>query len=475
MKKNDVLLLSASILFSALFYEQSAGINFLLFTLSLTGALLFLNPLKWKDKIWCYYAICCNLSALAVFCINSDLSLFVCFISILVLSSQTLNRDNSILLALLFGLYSLLSAPIYFILNMAKSKEEKDGSMLKKRMKLIFRIAVSLFIIIVFFNLYRLSNPLFDAYTNFINLDWLSFSWIWFTFFGFLIFYGLLYAKNLHEIYAKEKSLQQTILPSTITQDDSDQHAVWIGLIVFLILNLMLLFLNGLDVINIYFTQTLPKGITLSDFVHQAVRSTVFSIIIAISMIAWFFKGDLNFNPQGKKVKLLVFVWIVQSLIVVVNTMVRNYNYIHEFQLSYLRIGVFVFLLLCVAGLVVTYIKIKNHESAWKLAVKNMSLWYLLLVLSSLINWDKAITQYNISHVNKNKKLDLMYLIYLSDANLPQLIPFLNNPSISESERQDLKLKINESIKKERFKQWQSFNLRMFANQTAVKYLNEKP
>ncbi|MEI8136202.1 MAG: hypothetical protein WCH21_02645 [Bacteroidota bacterium] len=55
-----------------------------------------------------------------------------------------------------------------------------------------------------------------------------------------------------------------------------------IALALFGLLNVMLIFINALDVFNLLGSHELPKGIYLSDFLHNAVLSLVFSIIIAV-------------------------------------------------------------------------------------------------------------------------------------------------------------------------------------------------
>lgn len=103
---------------------------------------------------------------------------------------------------------------------------------------------------------------------------------------------------------------------------------------------------------------------------HQAVWNIVGSIVLALGLIIWFFRKDMNFTKTGHRIKQLVYAWMIQNLVVVLHTIYRNSVYIGQYQLSYLRIGVFVFLLLCVIGLVISAIKIRNQKSTWFLATK---------------------------------------------------------------------------------------------------------
>lgn len=190
----------------------------------------------------------------------------------------------------------------------------------------------------------------------------------------------------------------------------------------------MLLAINFLDINNIFINSILPKGISLSDFVHQAVWSSIFSIIVAVGLIMWFFKGDLNFNKHSKLIKALVYIWVLQSVLMLLSTIIRNSWYIHQYQLTYLRIGVYVFLVLSLIGLFFTALKIFKTKSAWYLVCKNFEAWLLILVVCSCFNWDRIITRYNISNATDVKNIDIVYLIELSEANIPELVNLYNNP-----------------------------------------------
>jgi hypothetical protein len=51
----------------------------------------------------------------------------------------------------------------------------------------------------------------------------------------------------------------------------------------------------------------------------------------------------------------------------------------------------------------------------------NVAVWFTVLALSSVVNWDIVITRYNISN-KPLKDVDFYYLFSLSDANLPDLL-----------------------------------------------------
>ena len=79
--------------------------------------------------------------------------------------------------------------------------------------------------------------------------------------------------------------------------------------------------------------------------------------------------------------------------------------------------------------------KIKN---LWFLFRKNTQIAFVILILSSTINWDKTITYYNINNADQ---LDVEYLINLSNNNTFLLKDYVEKNEIINS------IKININVK----------------------------
>jgi hypothetical protein len=368
----------------------------------------------------------------------------------------------------LFSLYSLFASYIMRMAELIDGRNENKENRKAKTRRMIFSSLLALIIACLFFYLYRQSNPLFNSFANSIDLSWLDFGLICFTLFGLLVVYGLVKGRRINLVASAELMISADLDPVREQKPEGSESSGLTAILLFILLNIMLLITNCLDINHIYITQKLPAGISLSDFVHQAVWSTVFSIVVAVALITWFFKGWLNFDPASRTMRLLVYIWIAQSALVVVNTIIRNHWYIQEYQLTHLRIGVFAFLLLSLVGLFLTWVKISNHLSAWRLATKNFEIWFFVLIFSSCIHWDKVITQYNITHATSHKVLDTRYLLELSDGNLPQLVELHNSNKLDAYEKNALRKKVLGSYHRDRFQQWPSFNLRMKENREAL-------
>lgn len=433
MKKNDYLLLIATGAYSFLFYRQNAGINFLLFNIILLIVLVLKNVKLIRDKQWLWAAGMCLVSSASVFVTSSALSIIANIASLLLLSAYSFNVATSALFSFLFSCYSVVSCVVYIIIDAVKrSTSGETDAAGKKGYKFIATLIV-LLLSIVFFNLYKSSNPLFAENTKWINFDFISIGWIFFTLSGFLLVYAFLYHKVIEPMQTWENNLsfangQATEDAVAVKRFETERYA---GLLLFILLNLMLVVLNMGDIQTLYFNGGLPKNISHSDFVHNGVGIIILSIIIATSLIMYLFRKEFPMLKTNKALMAFVYVWIAQNVLMLSSTAIRNQIYIHDFNFTYKRIGVYVWLVLAVIGLCILFWKIWQKRSNWYLIRTNVAVWFSVLVISGCINWDKLITNYNIGN-KPLKDVDFYYLFSLSDANIPELMAITKRPEFEQ-------------------------------------------
>ncbi len=429
MKTNDYLLLTAGGAYSFLFYQQNAGINFLLFTMVLLSVLVIKNKKLISSKKWIWSAMLCLLSSVCVFLHSSALSIMANIVSLLLVSAFSFNVATSALFSFLFGCFSVLSSLVYIVIDtIVRFQPKEDQPVSKKGYKAIATVLVFV-LCILFFMMYKGSNPLFAENTKWINFDFISIQWIFFTLGGFLLVYALLYHKTIKplEVWENNLSLSNTSFIETELNKKRTETEQYAGLLLFIVLNVMLVILNAGDIQTLYFRGGLPKNISHSDFVHNGVGLIILSIVIATSLIMFLYRKEFAEVKNNKMLSAFVYLWIFQNIVMLSSTAFRNQIYIHEFNFTYKRIGVYVWIILAAVGLVIMFWKIYKKHSNWYLIRTNISVWFSVLVLSSMVNWDKLITQYNI----QNKPLaqvDFYYLFSLSDANIPELIAVTNSP-----------------------------------------------
>lgn len=141
---------------------------------------------------------------------------------------------------------------------------------------------------------------------------------------------------------------------------------------------------------------------------------------MAMLVIIYFFSGNINFYSKNKALKILAYAWIIQNTFLVFSVLIRDYHYINLSGLTYKRIGVLVFLILCIIGLFTVYIKVAQQKTLFYLLKVNGQIWYVLFIIFGVVNWDTLIVNYNINSRNRIA-LDVEHLMEMSDKTLPIL------------------------------------------------------
>lgn len=430
MKTNDYLIAIATLCYTWLFFEQSAGINFFIFSILLTGLCFYRNRTLLQHRSWIASATGSILSGFAVFYYGTSFSQAASIISLLLLAAVSFNAEGSLFVSAANSMYSyLMTIPSAIVHVFSRDKENSEGSNLKFRKILL--LVLPMLVSIIFFFLYREANPLFEEVTDKINLDFISVDWMLFTFFGFLLMYGFFYQSMMKKLseadskssnklsFVSEEEHQHSYIASLI----SSSSEMFTGMALFALLNLLLFAVNSIDVYYLYIIQKLPDHLTLSEYLHDGTNALIVSILFAIGIILFFFRGRLNFMSENRTIRWLCYGWVLQNIVLILSTANRNWYYISNFGLTHKRLGVYVFLVLCIVGLVTSLAKVAKVKSNWFLFRKNSWAVYASLVFASLVNWDAVIASYNLSLAySKNVKPDTQYLGRLCYTAMPVLL-----------------------------------------------------
>ena len=193
MKKNSLIVLLATFAFSFLFYKQSQGLNHGIFSVIIPLLFLILKPELRKETNWILAAIACLYSGTVAAITGSPVTILLNMFCILVVSYISVSPKLSVItgsvyagLSSLSGLFIAGVNTLTNYLTLTPVVEEKT----KTRFRWYY-LALPLFILIIFLELYRQSSGAFMNLTNKIDLSFISPGWIIFTFIGFLFLYGI--------------------------------------------------------------------------------------------------------------------------------------------------------------------------------------------------------------------------------------------------------------------------------------------
>ena len=192
------------------------------------------------------------------------------------------------------------------------------------------------------------------------------------------------------------------------------------GVISLLLLNVLLLVINGIDISYLWFDFDYMGDVFLYKMVHDGTELLIVSIVLAMLVLLFFFKGNLNFYRRNKWLRYGAYAWILQNCVLVISVLLRDYYYIARYGLAYKRIGVLFFLFMVLIGLSTVFVKIWKQRTSYFLFRVNAWAGVILLVVATTIHWDEFIASYNLQRKDR-VPLDAEFLLTLSDKTLPLL------------------------------------------------------
>ncbi|TAH41311.1 MAG: DUF4173 domain-containing protein [Bacteroidetes bacterium] len=427
-----LVLISASIL-TFLFYKESLGLNILIAEATFFLWLLFTKQVKLNNSLVSISAGGLILTSIFIvinfspFTILSNFLALIIFVGVLIYP-QTKSFINSGRLSFLHS----FNAQFQFLRELSNSGTigKNIGKYIHKTRILFFPLII-IFLFIVF---YRVSNPVFDSLIQgieifiaenilvlfkHVNVQLI----ITFTFFLLMSNYIFLRTASKRIIDEDQNSSDELIRLKKKHRSQFNLSALKseykAALFLVFTLNFVLFILNCIDIYWVWFNFEW-EGQYLKQFVHEGTHFLILSILISIGIVLYFFRGNINFYKENKLLKSLCYIWIAQNAILAISVGIRNLYYIQHFNLAYRRIGVIIFLLLTLYGLFTVYLKVSKRKSAFYLFRQNALFVYVVLIFSSLFNWDSIIAKYNFAHADKSF-LHLNYMVNLSYKTLPIL------------------------------------------------------
>lgn len=507
--------IAGGILFSLLFFQEKMAINLVLFDLFILAALFLLYAEARQNAAVRWFALG-HLTSLAMLVVhNTDLSKITCIITLLLTVSYGLYLHRSPWFAGASGITNILISP-YLFLSRVFRRNEKNGESRKWSRVLRFAL-LPVFLLFCFYIIYSVGNHAMHQFTEkviaFVGSFFARFEWeerLFLLIPGLFICAGLL-MRNTPAYFSKKDmaheddltrkriswsvrshnplyNLFQTFMGKMITGMMALKNENTIGLISLCLLNALLLVVNiiDLDTVWLNFNDPREKGVNMHEIVHEGTWVLIFSIVMAMAVVLFFFKGNLNFYKNNNWLKIGTYAWIIQNTFLVASVFMRDLYYIQNYGLAYKRIGVLFFLLMVLIGLITIVVKVKNRKSIYYLLRVNAVAGLIILVLASAIHWDELIAGYNLSRKEK-VPLDVPFLLSLSNKTIPLLeknVDYLRQCSVRDSAMltqhrfyspgtadgylQQLNYKKEEFVRNQYYYSWLSWN---YADHYVKRYL----
>ena len=412
MKKHH-LILACSLIFTLLFYKESLGVNLSIFGLVLTGIICYFFQERFTSRSHLVLVTTSVLSCFAFAWYGDFVSFLALVMSIIFLQFRTQESKLKIIqvfpLVFINGITSL-GRMLMFSQWLPKSEIKNNFAK-----KLIAYFVIPAVFVALFFIVYAFGSDHFSSLFSDYALDLDIIQVILITLLGFYISFtfwnywipDICYDKNsmLDNNFSNEKRVSNQKTFSLLDLDFERRSG-----------EITLLLLNGLLLVFIatynyeQFFEVVEKS-KLSADTHERVNAVIFSTIMAVGVILFYFKGGFNFDEKAKNLRRLSKIWMLQNGVLIGSAIVKNSEYVSVFGLTYKRLGVYAFLFLAIMGLIFAFYKIARQKTNAYLF--NQMVWYFYgtILLCSFVNWGNLVTKYNIS-VNKGVEPK-----FLSDLN----------------------------------------------------------
>lgn len=217
--------------------------------------------------------------------------------------------------------------------------------------------------------------------------------------------------------YKKYLPLQKDKQPEAVEVNEDEprstlfgEKAIFRSLILF---NMMFAIHTLSDALYLWGDATLPDGLTYAQYAYRG----TYALMAAALLAGGFVLAAMRPGGAGIKfgtIRLLVYVWIAQTIVMIISTIFRLELYVSFYALTYTRLAGFIWIGLVGIGLVTIVAQIFFKKSNAWLVRSNIISVAVTLYMCSLTNFDHVIADFNVSNsqeiTGKGLRLDRVYL-----------------------------------------------------------------
>ena len=406
-----------------LFFEQSLGFNAVIFSIIFVSLITLHHELQ-HEKMW-WYGVCGHfIAAIAVAWHGTDEAAMAYYFSSFLLAGLVFSVRSSLPVALLNGIAGsfmvALAASIPVLIADSKQKLSAMPFMSGAARKRAYLYVAPLSVTVVFYLLYCVANP--DFFIEIRLPEWeLNVKLVFYVIFGLIVLCPFFFSWGFRNLVDWDAAQ-----PNLLKRFRLDKRGTVIGLIhenrqgviMFVMLNLLIALFLLFNFLQIFIPSLSHVQSSHSEQVHQGFGTLIVSILVAIVLIMYYFRGNQNFYSRNRPLILLATIWIVLNAVLAIFTCYKNVLYVDAFGLTYKRIWVFIGMMLTVIGLCFTLFKINHLRTNWYLIRQNTWVLYFMLASYTGVDWDRIITWYNSNYA---QEFDIEYILGLGNTKLPYL------------------------------------------------------
>ncbi len=253
--------------------------------------------------------------------------------------------------------------------------------------------------------------------------------------------------------------------------------AVYCSGLILVVLNLLFLVANTADAFYLWTGAAIPAGVDYKTYVHEGVNSLIVSVILSAIVMAVIFQQASTVS-QRQLLKGMAYLWIIQNIVLLVSVAERVRRYIVYYQLTPLRLGCLIFLILVAVGFVLLTVKIaKGRSLSWLIGGCILSIFgtFYITQFLDLAGWS---SNYNATRfeIDKAKLFDTKTMCRYGAPVWPGLArahaaqptdTMISDAILQERQGADYRLQSGQS-----WQYWREFTLRAWWNRP---YLDATP
>lgn len=188
--------------------------------------------------------------------------------------------------------------------------------------------------------------------------------------------------------------------------------------------NAVFAFQNNLDLQYLWAGASLPEGLTYASYVHSGTFTLTVAALLAACFVLLAFPSRTTRQPSCWAY-VLMYLWVAQSILLVIFAMQRMGIYIDAYALSYLRVVGLMGMGLVAIGLMLIVARIALSKSSRWLFNANAIAFLSVLYVSCFVDFGRTIADYNVSQCGKADEqgaaVDVKYLLRFGPTALPAL------------------------------------------------------
>jgi hypothetical protein len=433
--------------YALLFHHAELGLNLFLFDALLIGLVLFARPELAKHQGFAWSVGGLLFAAGSVVIVHSAAAILAHHLTYLLVLGFAQARELRFLwFGLLMGLEALFAGPIRWFRGLVKSLHSEDAASVSRVWPWAKQVFIPIAVALPFLVLYASGNEkigrgLDSLIYIFDNLSIGEAFW-WSAFlavFGFLLTLGMFFPRmGVSRLVRWQSSFADhlrrdkqpnpdtpPLLQSFLSSHDSTGSAHRLrsrpkkmlalrgeyrqAVLTFATLNLLLAVVNATDLRYVWLVTGELSAATLSQYVHNSTGKLVCSIILAMFVILYYFRRNLNFLREGPHLAPLAKLWVAQNALLALSVGVRNWHYVDAYGLAFGRVQIAFGLLLMLFGLYTLFRKVRDRLTlSYLLQTNGMAAW-LGLLLFAAVNWSGVITRFNLA-TQTTEEIDWQYL-----------------------------------------------------------------